>query len=81
MKILVDKIIADRIENDTATPEEIQEEMLVFVHGWAKEHGVDVKEASAFFYMASEYTIRLARANQRKAKSKSNTEPSGTCNC
>lgn len=33
MKTLIDKIIADRIENDTATPEEIQEEMLVFVHG------------------------------------------------
>lgn len=81
MKTIVDKLIADRIENDTATPEEIQEEMCVFVHGWAKEHGVDVKEASVFFLLSSEYTIRLMFANQRKAQGKSSTEPSSTCNC
>ena len=80
MKILVDKL-TDRIINDTATPEEIQEEMLAYLHEWAKEHGVKIDEVSAFFYMASEYTIRLARANHRKAKSKSSTEPTSTCNC
>jgi hypothetical protein len=71
----------DRITHDTATPEEIQEEMQAYAFKWAKEHGVGVDEASAFFYMASEYTIRLALANQREEQSKSSTEPSGTCNC
>lgn len=80
MKILVDKS-TDRIINDTATPEEIQEEMLAYVHEWAKEHDVKVDEVSAFFYMASEYTVRLARARQRKEQGKSSTEPTSTCNC
>lgn len=79
-KTLEDRL-ADNIINDTATPEEIQKEMIVFVNEWAKEHGVDVKEASMFFYMASEYTIRLRRAKQRKEQSKSSPEPSSTCNC
>lgn len=80
MKKLVD-MSTDRIVNDTSTPEEIQKEMLVFVNEWAKTYGVDVKEASVFFYMASEYTIRLMHAKQRQAQGKSSTEPSSTCNC
>lgn len=80
MKTLVDKS-TDKIINDTATPEELQEEMLVFVNEWAKDHGVSVDEVSTFFYLASEYTIRLARAKQREEQSKSSTEPSSTCNC
>lgn len=80
MKKLVDKS-TDRIVNDTSTPEELQKEMLVFVNEWAKTHNVDVKEVSVLFYMASEYTIRLMRAKQRKEQAKSSTEPSSTCNC
>ena len=80
MKILVDKL-TDSIRNDTSPPEELQEEMLAYVHEWAKEHDVEVKEASEFFYMASTFTVRLALARQRKAQGKSSTEPSSTCNC